>query len=182
MLNIEWVANILNAFACLLNIWAHAQIGLGNDDTRGYWLYVFSGSILIIGSCMLGSWPIVALNAMWVVISIYGLLARPVFRKTPPALIQSVYLAAAVGVFSLGLGFNDIAAIMTTYIYFIAYALLNSQLYSKKQYLIWCSVGFVLLVAHLIEVNQYSVLASESLAFCVGVIALIKIQFSSSNA
>jgi hypothetical protein len=176
------LANIINAVGSVLCIWAHGQISMGENDKRGYWLYVIGCGVLIVGSIMLLSWPVVVLNVLWAGLSIMALREENYFKNIPDNLMQlSLYLSAIVGVACLVVGEYDGAAYMTTYIYFIAYAQLCAKLRSKLNYLTWCSIGFLLLIPHLLIAFQYSVLASESLGFVIGIIAIVKILIKKSE-
>jgi hypothetical protein len=176
------LANIINAIGSGLCIWAHGQISMGDNDKKGYWLYVIGCGVLIVGSVMLLSWPVVVLNVLWAGLSIMALRKENYFKNIPDSMMQlSLYLSAAIGLICLAVGEYDGAAYMTTYIYFIAYAQLCAEMRSKLNYLTWCSVGFLLLIPHLVVVFQYSVLASESLGFVIGIIAIIKMLMKKSE-
>lgn len=176
MLSVIFIANMINAIGSGMNLWAHGQIGMGGNDKKGYLIYIASCSLLVIGSSMLLSWPVVLLNFLWMTISIFGFFGKTLFANLPSALMaRTAYYAAAVGTIALTLGYYDLAALMTTSVYFLAYAAFCNKNFSKLQYLTWCLVGYVFLLPHLIEANQYAVLASETLGFVIGIMAITKI-------
>jgi hypothetical protein len=177
------LANIINAIGAITCILAHGQISVGKDDKRGFYLYASGCALLTVGSAMLLSWPVVILNILWLALSVMALRKENYFKHISSDLMQgSLYVAASIGAVCVFMGLYDAAAYMTTYIYFIAYALLCGNERSKLNYLVWCSIGFVMLIPHLFIAFQYSVMGGETLGFVISLIAIYKTLFKEKEA
>ena len=66
-------ANVFNAFGVFFGLAAHAYISFSKHEKVGHGLYVISCSLIIVGSFLLSSWPVVVLNIGWMMIAIFGL-------------------------------------------------------------------------------------------------------------
>jgi len=176
------VANAINAVAAVISLGAHAQISMGKNDNHGYWLYVISCVMFVVGSALLLSWPVVVLNIIWGWLSWEAIKKRSSVKGIPPVIANYfLYFTAGLGVSWLILGNFDSAAYATTAIYVLAYALFCGQKISKLAYLTWCTVGFVLLIPHLLQYLQYSVMAAEGVGFAIGIVAIAKILYGKSK-
>lgn len=175
-MEIVLLANGLNAVAGVLSLSAHAMLSMGSKDKIAHWMYFISCIGFVIGSSMLESWPVVWLNVIWGGLSWMSIKEKKLFGEhSTRYLVYLTYPIFLVGLGFLLLGEYDLAAYMTTGLYVIAYALICSKEIAKLSYLIWCSLGFLLLVPHLLQHLQYSVMAAEGIGFLIGVIAIAKI-------
>jgi hypothetical protein len=177
-------ANSLNAFGVFFGLTAHSFISLSKNEKVGHGFYVISCILIIIGSILLSSWPIVATNAGWMIIAIFGLTSLRLnfsvdFMKTFPFLLK---LSLLFGVVSLFLGDYDLAGFAVTAIYIIAYSLLVSGRFTNINYVWWCSVSFLMLIPHLLSADQYSILVGESIGFAIGIVGLYKFYCVSKEA
>lgn len=56
-----------------------------------------------------------------------------------------------------------------------AYLLFSVSALSKLDYLLWCSLGFLLIFPHLMEKDQFAVSINEIYGFVIGIVGIIKI-------
>lgn len=177
-------ANVFNAFGVFFGLTAHSFISLSQNERVGHGFYIISCILIIFGSFLLSSWPVVALNAGWMLIAIFGITSfKPnisgKFLESFPFLLK---LSLLLGVVSLLSGNYDMAGFSVTAIYIIAYSLLVAGRFTNIKYVWWCSAGFLILIPHLLSADQYSVLVGESIGFIIGLFGLFKFYFISKEA
>lgn len=180
------IANIINGVGVFLLIMAHAFLSLSNSKYN-FIISALGCFLVIIGSVILESYPIVVLNFLWMVISIYAFFDKKILPKS----INKKYLFLLYLSFLLGLisvlchflnikieliNFESIAAYQTTFIYLFAYVLFVEKIIIKKEYLIWTTLGFFILFPHLMYNFQYSVLFNEVIGAIIGILGIIKIK------
>lgn len=144
----------------------------------GFKLSIVACLLIAIGSTILESWPVVALNVIWGIVSIMGLSSKKE-RFDKGIFVRSfLFSATVVGVYFLcAVNFSG-AAWITTIIYIVGLIGFSLQLIERKEYLYWTIIGFLILVPHLIEYFQYSLLFREGVGAFIGTIGLWKINKS----
>lgn len=170
-------ANAVNAVGVFFGLLAHAYISFTERARVGHGLYLVSCSLILVGSYLLESWPVVALNVGWGAIALYGFVNASDLKLSSSltSIGDKVLLSSLIiGAYALLIGDYDLAGFMVTSIYITAYALFTANRYSNIGYIWWCSIGFLFLIPHLLEVDQYSVLIGESIGFIIGLFGLIK--------
>lgn len=179
-MDIILLANLFNAFGVFFGLTAHAYISLSKQEKVGHGLYVISCSLIIVGSFLLSSWPVVVLNIGWMMIAIFGLSLSKINIPNIAITFFPILLkfSLLIGLISFTSGYYDIAGFAVTAIYIFAYSLLVAGKFTNINYIWWCSAGYLILIPHLISFDQYSVLVGESIGFIIGLFGLFKFYFS----
>jgi len=164
------LANGINLIGVALLIASHTILSISESKST-YILSIIGGSIIITGSLILKSYPPVALNVFWVLISILGLLKKDSvsisqFRDYQKHTVIFIVITSSVfllisNIYLVNLSFVDSISIATTFIYSAGYLSLIIGLISKRMYLNFCLVGFVLFVPHLVDKMQLTLLVNE---------------------
>lgn len=172
---LQWIvlANIINALGAIASFYTTYLIG-ADADRRKIFLFGGINSILIsIGAILLARWPVLTLNAIWLVISIVGYRGIAInpnithLRLLLPPIITA-------GIVFLYLGRLTLAGLCSTSIFIIAYLLLSTSNVTKLWYLICCVFGFMLLTPHLLDVSNYTGIAMEAVSFVMVVIGIYR--------
>lgn len=145
-MNFVLEANIINGLGTLIGLTSHYLISCTDKRNLGFRFSIVACFLITIGSAILESWPVVALNVIWGLVSI--------------------------------MGYYSGAAWITTIIYVVGFIGLSLQLVERKEYLYWTIIGFLILVPHLIEYFQYSLLFGEVVGAFIVIIGLWKINQS----
>tara|TARA_R110001583_G_scaffold131248_9_gene282970 strand:+ start:368 stop:913 length:546 start_codon:yes stop_codon:yes gene_type:complete len=167
--------NILCAVGALFSFYATYRLGCSNNTKV---VFKFSGmaSLLVgVGSVVIGSWPTVFLNIVWLSLSVMGYLGKSM-PKCFSVLSNALCVFVVIGVAAILSGQFSLAAIACASIYIVSYSAFAGSLISRSKYLMWGLIGYVLFVGHLYEVQNYSVLIMETISFILGIISLIKIR------
>ncbi|MBD78102.1 MAG: hypothetical protein CL840_04030 [Crocinitomicaceae bacterium] len=176
-MDVVFFANAINAVGVFFGLMAHAYISFSQQIRKGHGFYLVSCVLIVVGSYLLSSWPVIALNVGWGLIAFYGFLYASDLKVNEKILgisTRLLWLSLLVGVLAVCVKDYDLAGFSVTSIYILAYALLAAKRFSNIDYIWWCSIGFILLIPHLVMVNQYSVLAGETIGFIIGLFGLVK--------
>lgn len=177
-LNIVIIANLINLVGVILLLTSHTFIGLSNVK-KGFALSIFGGLFVATGSYLLGSYPIIILNAFWILISIYGYITHDKkpdndkYKDKLIAIFLSITSILAVGLYFVYQNI-DLLAYYTTFLYIFIYFMFASHYVKKESYLFWCLVGFFFVFPHLFEKMQYSVFLNEGYGAIISCIGLYK--------
>lgn len=175
-LNSILLANIINLIGVLLLLASHTMIGL-SDKKKGFVLSFFGGVFVSLGSYILNSYPIVLLNIIWIMISIYGYFN--VGKKSNILYCRKVFILFSfltIGIFGIYLQTKniDLLAYYTTFIYISVYFLFASGRVGKESYLFWCLIGFFLVLPHLFDKMQYAIFLNEGYGAIISILGLLK--------
>ncbi len=123
------------------------------------------------------SYPVVVLNVFWSLISILGYFGVKLESKKSfsPIVFNILITIVSVSMIILMNKNVDSLSFTTTFIYVAAYLLFSVSALSKLDYLLWCSIGFLLIFPHLIEKEQFAVSINEIYGFVIGIVGIIKI-------
>lgn len=178
------IANLVNLVGVILLVMSHTILSVSESKST-YILSILGGTIVIVGSLILKSYPPVVLNVFWVLISILGLLKRESLTnekpKRPKVTLLFILLIPIIilllGYFYLvEIEFVDLISMATAFIYSAAYLSLTLNLISKKNYLLLCLLGFVLFIPHLIDKLQLTLLVNEIYGAAVAFFGIVKIH------
>jgi hypothetical protein len=169
-----FIANAINGVGALFSFYATYLLGFGVDEKKVFKNSAISAGLLIVGSAMLGSWPAVFLDVIWVCISLLGMRGweLPNFAKRIPL---ALYPMAVVGAISFAYGSYTLSAFMCAGIYIVGFACLSSKSISNKSYIIWCLIGYIFFVPHLIQADSYSILFEETVSVFLGLGSLFNL-------
>jgi len=183
-LSLELIGNTINALGVLMLMSGHISISLQNNK-YAFLLSAFGSFLVMIGSVFLQSYPVFGLNLVWMLLSLSAYYDYTIIRinKFPHSILKVIFAIGVISVFMEYWGyekilFNNISGWCVTLIYLIAYYLFAQKMLSKKNYLIWTTLGFFLIISHLIEYSQYAVMVEEIVGTVVGIIGIIKIMRS----
>jgi hypothetical protein len=171
-------ANAIAGVGVLLLLLGHYFVS--REKCRpGYWLAAGGGLLVMIGSMILESWSVVALNLVWIGLSLEGLRLlgreRQISAKSQSrdeAFKKLLPITFLVGMVLMVTGYYDLSAWACTAIYLVGYWLLTTKRMSNAEYMLWTFLGFFLLIDHLVERQSYSVLFNETLGALVSLSAL----------
>ena len=166
-----YLGNLFCLAGTIMLMAGHAIItAFPNDVDKGFNTSGWGAMAVTTGSILLGSWPLVALNAAWAYLS---------FAAREPDQIRSSCMDAAlkaaaiqlfvVGLALLSIGYYTAAAFCVTGIYLISYSLFTAKAIGRECYLVVTAVAAFLLFPHLVEHKSFAVLGSELLALCLSV-------------
>lgn len=179
------IANAINLFGVFGLLVAHYNIS--SDQLKlGYLVSAISAFFITIGSLLLQSYPIVFLNFIWMIISIFGYMnidKKFVNRfNINKKKIYGVFCLLLVSALWLLLDNNTVhLAWITSFLYILSYYLLTAKLISKNTYLCVCLIGFVLVMPHLMFKQSYSVMINESINAVISIVFLIKYYFNENK-
>ena len=176
------IANILTGTGSAFALVAYYFISHGKEEAKAHLFYLISCIFIIIGSYMLNSWPVIYLNVIWAIMSLWGLKKKsPATERALPDLKRPGH--AICGFLTLsGIALllhhydQEMAANITTIIYLLAYFLFCNKMFSREGYVFWCTAGYCLLLPHLLHTYQYAVLANETLGVIIGVAGIVKMR------
>ena len=179
-------ANIINGFGVFFLILAHSMLSLA-DTKYNFIISAFGCFLVMVGSIMLKSYPVIWLNLIWRIISLWAYFDKNLLPENlSEKYLILLYISFIVGIISVGfhftglnlfiIDFENIAAYQTMFIYVFAYSLFVSKVIDKRQYLIWTTLGFFILFPHLILHFQYSVLFNEIFGAVVGILGIIRLN------
>lgn len=176
--NVVVLANTINFIGVLLLLGSHTVISLSGSKL-GFILSALGGIIVASGSYLLGSYPIVFLNVVWLVISFVGLHnhgKEKTYSKIKEkdfyltfALLSSVIVIAYTYLKNL-----DLLAYYASFLYIASYGLFAAKRIEKDVYLTCCFIGFFFILPHLIEKQQYSVMINEGYGAVVSLLGILK--------
>lgn len=178
-------ANIINGIGVFFLIFAHAVLSFSNNKYN-FLISALGCVFLIIGSLILKSYPVVFLNSIWLILSLSAYFEKKILpEKINNNFLYALHFSFLIGILSVCLylfeiksvfiNFENLAAFQTTFIYLFAYVLFIEKIITKKEYLIWTTLGFFILLPHLIFYFQYSVLFNEVFGAILGILGIIKI-------
>lgn len=174
-----FIANAINFIGVLCLIISHTFISLSSVK-KGFVISSLGGFFVSIGSFLLGSYPVVLLNILWIAISAYGYFSHSKNKEVNSRLqnkdkfVNLGYFIIASLILLCFWGNDNILAYFTTFLYVSTYFLFASKIIKKETYLLWCAVGFIFIFPHLIDKMQYSVLINETYGFIVSIIGIYK--------
>lgn len=162
------IANIINFTGVVFLLTGHFFVS--KEDKIGF-LFSFIGAVFVaIGSFILESYPIVVLDLIWAILSIYGFISyhnnKELCNNFINVGISSLFLLFSITIVFFIWG-DSMLSWVTTFIYLCSYYLLSSGRISIHYYLFVCIVGFIISIPHLIEVQSYSVFINEFIAASV---------------
>ncbi len=178
-MDIVVVANLINLIGVLSLLASHTLISLASPK-KGFVLSFLGGLLVSTGSYLLGSIPIVILNLLWMLISIYGFLHFEKKANQSKKYIDSIFfgvfliLSAFVLFFFMESRDINLLAYYTTFIYVTSYFLFASGFIRKESYLLYCIIGFFLVIPHLADKMQYAIFLNEGYGFIVSFLGLYK--------
>lgn len=159
------IANIINFIGVAFLLIGHFFVS--KEDKIGFLLSFIGAVFVSIGSFILESYPIVVLDLIWAILSIYGFISyhknKELFNNFINVGISSLFLLFSITIVFFVWG-SSMLAWMTTFIYSCSYYLLSSGRISIHYYLFVCIIGFIISIPHLIEVQSYSVFINEVIA------------------
>ena len=174
------IGNIICMIGALFLTYSYYQIGVKINLKKGFYISSIGSSILIVGCIILSSYPFVALNVLWLIISMIGLKEVDLktnskylisFAKKSSTLIITGLLIN--GLINVYLGDEDQAAWMTTGIYLFTYLLFSAKIMKREHYLAWCIPAFLLSIPHLLEVSNFAVILNEFVGASISIYSLI---------
>lgn len=172
-------ANGLSAMGVVLLLIGHYFVS-GERYRPGYWAAAAGGFLVMLGSILLESWAVVALNLVWIGLSLEGLRLMGREKVITPGrdrlrghLKKLLPMTFLVGMVLMVTGHYDLSAWACTVIYLLGYWLLMTKQLSNPEYMLWTFLGFFLLINHLVAYQSYSVLFSETLGPLISLRALI---------
>jgi hypothetical protein len=173
-LSVVVIANVINGFGALCSFWATYLIGFSENDKQMFKYAAGSAAFLMVGSALLGSWPAVFLDAVWVILSLLGVKgwSLPHFARKFPLLL---FPMGAVGLFALTQANYTLAAFMCAGIYIVGFTSFTAGLLTKRSYLLWCVLGFGFFIPHLLDFKSYAILVMESVSCLLGLAGIYKI-------
>lgn len=154
------------------------------DTNKNFMVSALGCLLVMIGSIMLESYPVIFLNLIWTIISLFAYFDKQLLPEhLSKKFLSLLYISFSVGIVSVILhftkfeifDFQNIAAYQTMFIYVFAYSLFVSKVIDKRQYLIWTTLGLFILFPHLILHFQYSVLFNEIFGAVVGILGIIRL-------
>lgn len=175
------LGNVLCAIGALFSFYATYKLGFAEDKQEVFKFSSVSCAFLLVGSAMLASWPAVALDVVWLFLSILGYKDKPM-PKCFIIMKKALWVFFVAGVAAMLVGEFSLAAIMCACIYVVAYSSFAGGFMSRSGYIIWCLLGYVLFVPHLYEVQSYSVLGMETISFILAVIGWFKLSSNKEHA
>lgn len=120
-----------------------------------YRLNILGASGIVVVSWAKGTWQAVAINVLWIVLSLYGLLGKspPVRAVSPRGArgVVAVVAAAALAAFSMGswhLGI-ELLGWVSFLAFFLGYALFVSGRISQREFHVWNLVAPTVLLPEL---------------------------------
>ena len=178
-------ANIINGVGVSFLILAHAVLSFSNNKYN-FLISALGCFFVIIGSLILKSYPVVFLNLIWLILSLSAYFEKKILpEKINNNFLYTLHFSFLIGILSVCLhlsgiksifiDFESLAAFQTTFIYLFAYVLFIEKIITKKEYLIWTTLGFFILFPHLLFHFQYSVMFNEILGAILGILGIIKI-------
>lgn len=183
-MNQIFLANIINGLGVALLLFAQFKIAQSNQTQRLGLLIAAGGSLLVsLGSLILNSIPIFALNFIWVGLSLYAYLRvdaniREVDDKTKPFLV--IYLILLLSYVSMYIDFN-LAASLVAVGYITSYILYGRNMISRTDYLYYCAMISPATFPHLLDKFSYSVMTNEILGICLCLYGYLKYQYNSQE-
>jgi hypothetical protein len=140
---------------------------VSKEDKVGFLLSFIGAVFVATGSFILESYPIVVLDSIWAILSIYGFIYYHKNKELSNNLIHigfsSFFIFFSMVIVFLVWGVSMLAWV-TTFIYLLSYFLLSSGRINIHYYLFVCIIGFIISIPHLIEVQSYSVFINEFIA------------------
>lgn len=179
-LNLVIIANIINGIGVLSLLASHTFISLSSPK-KGFILSFLGGTCVSYGSYLLESYPIVILNILWMLISVYGFYNQDKKDKNETNYkcktlfyVLTLTTSALLCYFFLVDSNIHLLAYYTTFIYVSVYFLFAAGWVSKESYLFWCLTGFFLVLPHLFDKMQYAIFLNEGYGAIVSVLGLLK--------
>lgn len=182
MENFVLIGNLISGIGVFFLLLGHYIISTGKE-IKGIKFSITGSFFVSIGAILLTSWPILGLNAFWIMIGLYGLYHRKNNENIEKKTSRSSYVNYFFLVlFLTGMAFSlsgqyDIAAWFCTVLYLSAFALFSNKYITNFEYMIWTFLGFFLLLEHLILKYNYSVLFNETIGALIsfnGIILCLK--------
>ena len=179
------IANIINFIGILLCNIAYTMLCKSNGKNHNI-VYMISSLIIVVGSTMLNSYPIVFLNVIWFFLCLFAYYEINYLKIKANLQKNYLYSLLGMGFVSSILSFYshlfiDISAYFTSLIYIYSYILFTNNVISKKKYLIVSMIAILIVIPHLVLKNQYSVLSNEIYCFFISIYGLIKIKKEKLN-
>ena len=178
--------NIISAIWVLLLILWHTYISISNIK-KWFWFAATWSLIVAISSYFLESYPIVLLNIIWFIISIYWFLGYEKsnnIKNTIKYKLWITWLITIISSIAIYIYFqtnnNDYLAYNCTFIYIFTYFLFSLKFISKKTYLFWWIIWYFFIILHLFEKFQYSVLVNETIWVIIWLTWLTKIYLNNT--
>ena len=66
-MDVVFFANAINAVGVFFGLMAHAYISFSQQIRKGHGFYLVSCVLIVVGSYLLSSWPVIALNVLFMV-------------------------------------------------------------------------------------------------------------------
>lgn len=172
------LSNVLNFFGILFLIAGHYLVS--KENKNGFIFSAFGALIISFGSYLLQSYPVILLNILWFMISIYAFLNHKVEKnekliKRNKKIILNIILALSIFIVFIKYGIDKLAWI-TTSIYIFSYFLYSRKNITLNYYLALGVIGFVIIIPHLLIKESYSVLMNETVNALISIKALILIN------
>lgn len=179
--------NLINLLGVAGLLIGHSVISLSDDyDRAGFVISGLGAVVVMLGSAMLSSWPVVFLNGIWALVSFLRAsryMAYLINRRNITVYASLALAATASAALSLiGLGEWPVStslfsalAYSGALVYLLSYALLATKRISKTVYLAACVGGYFLLVPHLTEIGSWAVLANETLGVALAALGLARL-------
>lgn len=135
------LSNVLNFFGILFLIAGHYLVS--KENKNGFIFSAFGALIISVGSYLLQSYPVILLNILWFMISIYAFLNHKVEKnekliKRNKKIILNIILALSIFIVFIKYGIDKLAWI-TTSIYIFSYFLYSRKNITLNYYL---ALGF----------------------------------------
>lgn len=169
--------NAINLVGVLFLALSNAAIAFRSEVASGFRLAAVGGMLVALGSLLLGSYPVVILNVLWMMIGLVGTkhIQMPSFAVHPNVVgVLTTLIGATLAAF----GNLTAAAYATTVLYLLGFFLYATKSISRFSYLCWSVAGYVILIPHLIEMRSYSVLLNETVGAIICSAGLVKITLS----
>ncbi len=175
-LNFVFWANAIAFIGILACFYAYVDMGVKDNPKLGYKLYIAGTILLMASAIMLKSIPSFWLNAVWCIISLFGLFDKPL--TLPSRYSRIVYfcvpLTCIIGAVAVAVDFKHLGAFMTSTLYLLTYFLFSANAMSKRDYYAWCILGIFFVSPLLLSLSQYSVFGYEVLGVIMSLVVVYK--------
>ena len=179
--------NFISAIGVLLLIFWHTYISVSNIK-KGFLFATIWSFLVAIVSYFLQSYPVMLLNIIWSIISVYWFFHYEKSKqmrdtKKYRGWIFSILVAISwLFIFIyLKTNNNDYLAYNCTFIYLFTYFLFSLKFISKRWYLFWGIIWYFFVIFHLFDKFQYSVLINETIWVIIWLTGLTKIYLENKN-
>ena len=175
-----WVANAINAIGIPLSFCATYSVGASHDMKRVFTFACGNAVALTVGSLMLGSYPLVVLNVLWLLLSIAGYY-QVVYPSWVHCMRHILPVLAVLGILSLVSREYTWAAYVCMSMYVVSFVLFSARTLKRLGYLSWCVLAYFFTVPHLIEYSSFAILAQETFLVLVSLHAIFQLRRSGSK-